>query len=575
MAIRSNILYVTGSNLRAMSAAQILEIKHLASYLYEQNPTETLTYVSSGGNLSPTMTDSRKAAGAATSGASFATAAATPDITTINDTYDRVSKTRVTSAPAEPNENANLNAFPCYWDGDTKTIKVMTKDDFFDTFIGPTITDGLVGTGSVNKLASGTYTVLTNSASVSGNPGTTIVSTNPIFIDKVANLTAYTAAGIPETLDQPTTNTSYYLHKITQSSKPTYQMPLFVKSDGSGVQQYTTANFEALVDDFIRSATFGKNGFSIQHEMGTSVSNQKGTNINDRYYSGTSASGYTQYLATGLDYRTQEFPNGSLANATTYRLGITTGATYTLTANKSTINEDNSTVIFTLTAANVTPSTIVGTVTGVQSADFDSGNETSLSPNFVLSGSYSSSSATVTYQVDADSLTEGTETMTLAVAGRSVQVTISDTSTTFVETVSLEGTSGSPEASGSFPFADGSLDLGWRFSTNGTVEDYDSDNSPQYSSTGHADWINTSSPSQTYYIRGTVASQSGSQANAGSTLNTWLGLNSNRSFRFTDNRASGSYATASLTYKIEIASDSGGSTIVATGYYNITYEGGA
>ena len=186
MAVRSNILYVsgTGSNaaLRIMSSAQLTKLKELAAYFYSQNPVETLTYVASNGNLSPTMTDSRMQAGAATTGrvSSYASEAATADISQIDETYDRVSRTRISSTSAsEPNENGTNNAFPCYWDGATKTIRAMTKQDFFDTIIGPTITDGLVGTGSVNALAAGTYTVLTNSSSISGSPGTTIVSTNP------------------------------------------------------------------------------------------------------------------------------------------------------------------------------------------------------------------------------------------------------------------------------------------------------------------------------------------------------------------------------------------------------------
>lgn len=233
MAIRTTVLYETGGNLRIMSAAQLDEIRALAAWFYQQDPVETLSVVASNGNLSPVMTDRRYQAGTAVfNGAtSFASEAATPDISAIDTTYDKVSKTRVTSVTnVEPVENGSNTAFPIYWDGATKTIKSMTKDDFFDTFIGYTITNGLVGTGSVSKLAAGTYTVLTNNTSIAGNPGTSIVSTTPIFIDTRADASAYTAAGIEETQDQPETINSYYLHRIEQSSKPTYQMPLFQMS---------------------------------------------------------------------------------------------------------------------------------------------------------------------------------------------------------------------------------------------------------------------------------------------------------------------------------------------------------
>ena len=580
MAVRSNILYVSGTGanaaLRIMSSAQLTKLKELAAYFYSQDPVETLTYAASNGNLSPTMTDRRYQAGAAVTGrvSSYASEADTPDISSIDETYDHVSRSRISSTDAsEPNENATNNAFPCYWDGATKTIKAMTKQDFFDTIIGPTILDGLVGTGSVSALAAGTYTVLTNSSSIAGSPGTTIVSTNPIFVDKVANVSAYTAAGIPETLDQPTTNNSYYLHLIT-ANKPTYEMPIFLRSDGAGVQEYTTATFEDMVDNYVRSATFGKSGYSITYEMGNTVSNQKGSNINDRYYSGSSASGYTTYLFNANDYRTQEFPNGSLATRETWRLGITTGVSYSVSASVSSVNEGGS-VTFTVTTANVTPGSVPYTITGISAADLSSG---SLTGNVTTTGTYSSATGTTSITLDNDATTEGTETITFTAGGASVTVTVNDTSQTVVETVSLQGTTTNPHLSTGFPITDGSIELGWRFYSNGDIASYDNDGSPQFVQANH-DWVNVSPPSNNYWIRATVQQESNpasqSQASSPSPLNTWNALTSNRTFTFTDNRAAASYASAYVTWKIEIASDSAGSNILATGYYRNNYEGGA
>lgn len=572
MAVRTNILYETGGDLRIMSAAQELEIKWLAAWFYQQNPVETLSYVASGGDLTPTMTDRRYQAGTALTGAdgyvaSYASEAATPDITAIDTTFDRISRTRISSTgiPDEPEENATLNAFPCYWDNANKVIKAMTKQDFFDTFIGPTITDGLVGTGSVNKLAAGTYTILTTGSSVSGNPGTTIVSTNPVFVDTRADASAYTGAGIPEAQDQPTTVNSYYLHLIRQSTKPTYQTPLFVRSDGTGVQVYTTATFEAMIEDYIRSATYGLSGYSITYEFDTSVSNQKGTSLNDTYLSGTSAQGYTQYLVNNDDYRTQEFPNGTVAILNSYKLGITTAASVTLTSNVSSVNEGG-TVTFTLTTANLDPGTHAYTITGIDSGDLSSG---SLTGNFTTTGTYSSASGTVSVTLANDTATEGTETMTMTVAGKSIDVTVNDTSTQVYELVSLEGTTGSPEQSTSTPLTDGSTTVGFRFSSTGDVEDYDVDRVPQYVATGHVDWVNVS-PTKTYYIRGTVYSQSSSHTQSGASLNTWLALSSNRSFRITDGRASASYSDESIVYKIEISESATGSDQSTLNQYSTT-----
>ena len=562
MAIRTTVLYETGGNLRIMSAAQLDEVRHLAAYFYQENPVETLTYVASGGNLSPTMTDRRYQAGTAVFNGttSFASETDTPDISAIDTTFDHISKTRITATSAtEPVENGTGTAFPIYWDGATKTIKAMTKQDFFDTFIGYTITNGLVGTGGVNKLASGTYTVLTNNASISGNPGTTIVSASPIFIDTRADASLYTANGIEEAQDQPETVNSYYLHRIEQSSKPTYQMPLFLLADGSGVQVYTTATFETMVDEYIQSASFGLTGYSITHEMGTSVANQKGTNVNDTYLSGSSADGYTQYLATIDDYRTQEFPNGAVAILNSYKLGVTTAASYTASADVTSVNEGG-TITFTITTANVAPGSISYTITGIDAGDISAG---ALTGNITTTGSAASASGTTQITLTNDSSTEGTETATFTAGGSSVSVTINDTSTNSFEIVSLEGTSASPEATQSFPFTDGSIFAGWRFKTDGTVEEYDSDASPQYVSTNHLPWINTTTPSKTYYLRFSVADQSASGSQtipaAIPIPGQWYALTSSRTMRFADNRPPASYGSSYVKWKVEISESASGS----------------
>ena len=121
--------------------------------------------------------------------------------------------------------------------------------------------------------------------------------------------------------------------------------------------------------------------------------------------------------------------------------------------------------------------------------------------------------------------------------------------------------------------------MGWLFQSDGTVSDYDNDRTPTSVSAGHVDWINTSSYTGSYWVRASIQSQSDpasqSFATSPSALNTWLATTSSRSFLFTDNRSAASYAGASVVLKIEIASDSGGSNILATGYYRTNYDGGA
>ena len=99
-------------------------------------------------------------------------------------------------------------------------------------------------------------------------------------------------------------------------------------------------------------------------------------------------------------------------------------STYTLSSNVPNVNEGSS-VIFTLTTTNVIDGTTIGyTVTGIDAGDVSE----SLSGNFTVN----SNSATATFNVTADATTEGSELMTLSLAGisESHSVNINDTSIT-------------------------------------------------------------------------------------------------------------------------------------------------
>ena len=67
MTVRTPI-YFNGSDVVEMNATQINEWKQYIAYLYSTDPTVTVTVVSSGGSLSPTMADTRLQAGAAITG---------------------------------------------------------------------------------------------------------------------------------------------------------------------------------------------------------------------------------------------------------------------------------------------------------------------------------------------------------------------------------------------------------------------------------------------------------------------------------------------------------------------------
>jgi hypothetical protein len=146
------------------------------------------------------------------------------------------------------------------------------------------------------------------------------------------------------------------------------------------------------------------------------------------------------------------------------------------------------------------------------------------------------------------------------------------------ETVALEGTSSVPVGyNGQLP-VNSLQESGYQFTSDGNINrKIYSGGVWTYTTYSTTEWNNTT-PSTTYYIRGTLISKvtTGTpDPDDGEALSTWHALSSNVRFISFDTRASNSYGPSGWTIKVEIATDSGGSNIIATGYYSVTYEGGA
>lgn len=141
------------------------------------------------------------------------------------------------------------------------------------------------------------------------------------------------------------------------------------------------------------------------------------------------------------------------------------------------------------------------------------------------------------------------------------------------ETITLTGTSASPTDTFSIVTTSSNYARAGFF--------FQADRSLRYASGNGGNstsaWLNwcTTTPSQTYYIRGTTFQNtaSGSVSDGGDPRNAWLALNVDRSFYIVDTRSSISYGTEHIIMKIEIATDAGGSNIVDTGYYRTEWTG--
>ena len=310
MAVRKP-LYVDSGNLREMDTTKVAEIVDQCVYQYSLSPSVALSVVGSGGTLSA-INDTRKSAGAqSTSASSFPSEGTTQEPQTVTVSYDKVSETRTAGSPTADTGKT----WPVYYNSSGQ-IQAMNLTDVKDTFLHPAI--DLLASGSTGTQQGGTYHVST-SASVSGSTEVSGSST-AIFTDTRADTGAYSAGSIPETQDQPTTITNYYLHRIT-GSEISYTEPYFL--DGSNnIKEFTTAAFNSLLQEWMQyTAVSSGDGYSLSYNIGSSGSgNTRGSGMADTILNGSG--NYQTRQVNNDDYRAQEFPNGSATTAATYYLRI-------------------------------------------------------------------------------------------------------------------------------------------------------------------------------------------------------------------------------------------------------------
>jgi hypothetical protein len=310
MAVRKPLYNVSG-DLREMDTTMVDAIVARAVYQYSLSPGVTLSVVGSGGNIG-SITDTRKQAGSySTNVTTYPSEATTAEPSTVTITYAKINSTDATVTPTSDTGKT----WPVYYNASGQ-IQAMSLTDVKDTFLHPAI--DLLTSGSVTSSQAGTYHIST-AASVAGSTEVSGAST-PIFSDTRADTSLYTAAGIPETLDQPTTVTNYYLHRIDGVSA-TYTEPYFLDASNN-VKEYTTAAFDSLISEWIRyTAASSVDGYAISYTLGTTATgNTRGSGIADTILNGSG--NYQQLFVNADDYRAQEFPDGTPTTTNTYYLRI-------------------------------------------------------------------------------------------------------------------------------------------------------------------------------------------------------------------------------------------------------------
>ena len=310
MAVRSPLYYNSGV-LQEMSTAMVDTIVDQIIYQYSLNPSVSLSVVSSGGSLDA-ITDTRLQAGAASTNASaYPNEATTAEPSVVTVTYDKITETRASVSPTADTGKT----WPVYYTS-SGNIQAMNLQDVKDTFLHPAI--DLLTAGTTTAQQAGTYHINTSS-NVTGSTEVS-ASATAVYADTRADTSAYTAGGITETLDQPTTINNYYLHRVNGSDN-TFVEPVFIDS-GDNLKEYLEADFESLMQEWIRyTAVSSSDGYSISYNVGSSGSgNTRGSGMADTRLNG-SGNYQTRQINTD-DYRAQEFPDGSPTTIATYYLRI-------------------------------------------------------------------------------------------------------------------------------------------------------------------------------------------------------------------------------------------------------------
>ena len=310
MAVRTPLINDSG-NVKEMSSAQVDQIVDQAVYQYSLNPSVSLSVVSSGGSLG-TINDTRLQAGAAsTSATAFPSEATTAEPSVVTVSYSKIDESVASVTPTTDTGKT----WPAYYNA-SGHIQAMSLQDVKDTFLHPAI--DLLTAATTTSQQAGTYhisstTSVTDSTEVSG-------ANTAIYLDTRADTSQYTAGGIGETLDQPTTITNYYLQRVNGVDN-SYTLPFYVNASNH-LQEYDATTFESLLQEWIRyTAASSADGYTIRYNLGTSGSgNERGSGMGDTRLNGSG--NYQTRFVNADDYRAQEFPNGTPTTINTYYLRI-------------------------------------------------------------------------------------------------------------------------------------------------------------------------------------------------------------------------------------------------------------
>ena len=348
-------------------------------------------------------------------------------VTLLNDSLTEGSETLTvtssgSSASIQINDTSKAAAIPSYSlaasttsvnEGSTATFTLTTTNVVSGTSVPYTIS-GISASDISGFSLSGSTTVASN-----GQATISVFIVNDILTEGTETLTV-TAGGA---------SASTQINDTSKPAAPTYTLrtnwtsttegtPIIATLSTTNVTFGTTLYYQ-LSGSGINNTDFG--GLPL---TGSSVINSLGqTTLNIPISADTTTEGDETFVIQYFTDSGRSITAGSAAYVTI--LDTSKGAVtpaYAVSANSSSVNE-GSTAGFTITTSNVSAgSSIAYTLSGVSSSDITGGGLTGYATV------NSAGTATVSVPISSDSLTEGSETLTISLQGKTASILINDTS---------------------------------------------------------------------------------------------------------------------------------------------------
>ena len=329
-----------GSDLRAMTSAEVTQIIDECIRLYGNDPGISLT-VTSDAVSDPlietklgTLIDRRLPAGPlSTSSSPPAPAGTAPSHLTVNyiNTLQRYEwgVANSNSFPYKDRAGSSYQNYshPIYYHSGA-VIQAMSWVDMYDTFIEPALTR-LASATTVPADNAGTYFVSTSTSETDA----TLVSSTPIAKDTISDYAAFAAGDLPEVIDQPdATETNWYLHRVNSPAEGSVPLPLTIFGDDGDFRTLDKPKFRDMLLDLMQYWAYDPANVydtAIRYQYGT-ASYLSGLNMNQRGSGITDTYTINYFERTGQDapnpnataYYSQQVPTGTPTVQSTNFLGI-------------------------------------------------------------------------------------------------------------------------------------------------------------------------------------------------------------------------------------------------------------